>query len=204
MTFQSKAVDAFTAFHAAFKKTDMWRAMVNTRENSPWHREENVGVHTQMLLDWYMQNLAANRSETQRMLTLVACLFHDVGKPPAQVVKFREDRGEYRAYHGHEQLSARMWVDYAMTHEQEVQYDLRFTLDDVANVALMLERHVPFDMKDEKKRKALKDTFMTRMGRAGHQAWLDLLLSDQHGRVSDDQAAKLERVDVWMKEWEKV
>jgi hypothetical protein len=57
--------------------------------------------------------------ETQQITTLVACLFHDVGKPPAQVTKHSEERGEYRMYAGHEQLSARIWVDYAMTHEAQ-------------------------------------------------------------------------------------
>lgn len=198
---QSPALAAFSVFFENFRKTEYWRAMQNTREDSPWHREANVAVHTQMLLDWYMTNMAQHRNDSQRVLSLVACLFHDVGKPPAQVVKHSEERGEYRAYHGHEQLSARMWVDYAMSNPNEVEA-LRFTMMDVSNVALMVEHHVPFATKDTKKRQALKTAFMTRMGEAGHRAWLDFLLSDQHGRTSDDQATKLAAVDVWMKDWE--
>jgi hypothetical protein len=204
MTFRSDAVDRFAAFHAQFKKHDWWRAMQNTREDSPWHRESNVSVHTQMLLDWYMNNLVANRSEKQRLLTLVGCLFHDVGKPPSQIIKHSEERGEYRAYHGHEQVSARMWVDYAATNLDHVRELLRFDLEDISNVALMLEHHVPFALKDKNKRKNLKQAFMLRMGEGGHRAWLDLLLSDQHGRISDAQAEKLAAVDAWMTEWEKV
>lgn len=197
-------MDRFDTFFANFKKTYQWRDMVHTREDSPWHREENVGVHTQMLITWYTDNLMSSRNEHQQMLTLIASLFHDVGKPPAQIVKFSEERGEYRAYHGHEMLSARMWVDYAASRPEVIANDLRFTVDDVSNVAFMIEHHVPFDMKNPKKRKALKDSFINRMGVAGHRAWLDLLLSDQHGRNSDDQAAKLARVDEWMKDWELV
>ncbi len=198
------ATERFSAFFEVFKKTEMWRAMQNTREDSPWHREANVAVHTQMLLDWYKENLFSSRSEKQRMLTMVCCLFHDVGKPPAEIKKWSAERGEYRAYHGHEQVSARMWVDYAMSNFEMVGETLRFGLPDVCNVAFFVEHHVPFAMKDPKKRKVLKDSIMLRTGEAGHRAWLDFLLSDQHGRISDGQAEKLTAVDQWMKDWEKV
>lgn len=200
----TEACRRFDAFYGFFKQTELWRAMANTREDSPWHREANVGVHTDMLLRWYLENLGANRSETQRMTTMVACLFHDVGKPPSEIQKFSEERGHYRAYHGHEQTSARIWVDFAMSHKELVAEVLGFTNQDVANIAMMLEYHVPFGLKDKTKRKNLKQAFMLRMGEAGHRAWLDLLLSDQHGRNSDDQATKLAAVDAWMKEWELV
>ena len=201
---KTQAQHNFEAFFKKFRQDPLWIAMVNTREDSPWHREANVGVHTEMLLSWYAENLAANRSQEQQMLTMVACLFHDVGKPPAQIEKFSEERGHYRAYHGHEQLSARIWVDYALRNMHDVFTVLRFGPKEVSNVALMLEHHVPFGLKDKRKRKELKDAFMSRMGEAGHRAWLDLLLSDQHGRISDGQAEKLAAVDVWMKEWDQV
>lgn len=203
-TVKSDAVTRFMGFFHDFQETTLWKDMEKTVENSPWHREANVSVHTKMLLRWYFENLASKRSDTQRMLTLVSCLFHDVGKPPAEVLKFSEERGEYRAYHGHEQLSARLWVDFAMSNWEMVSNTLRFTLDDVSNVAFMVEHHVPFSMVKPHKKQALKTSLLWRMGEDGHQAWLDFLLSDQHGRNSDDQAAKLARVEVWMSEWEKV
>lgn len=197
-------LERFTAFKAVFMQTPLWQAMKNTREDSPWHREENVAVHTEMLLSWYKDNLFNSRSDRQRMLTMVGCLMHDIGKPPAQIIKHSEERGEYRAYHGHEQLSARMWVDYAMSNLEMVTETLRFGLVDIANVALMLEHHVPFGLKHKQKRKDLKTGIVGRLGDDGHRAWLDMLLSDQHGRISDGQAEKLAAVDVWMKEWETV
>lgn len=196
--------ERFDLFFSNFRQTGLWRAMVNTRENSPWHREANVSTHTEMLLSWYKDNLASNRSDHQRMLTMVACLFHDVGKPIAEIVKHSAERGEYRAYHGHEQISARVWADYALVHHSQVREILGFSAADVANISLMLEHHVPFHLKDKRKRKDLKEAFIHRMGQAGHRAWLDLLLSDQHGRISDGQAEKLAAVDAWMKEWEQV
>lgn len=198
------AKERFSEFFSTFQKTDTWRAMLNTREDSPWHREENVAVHTRMLIDWYQSNLASARNEEQQLMTLVSCLMHDVGKPPAQIIKFSEERGEYRAYHGHELISARMWVDYAMSNYATVNELLRFNITDISNIAFFLEHHVPFALKDQSKRKSLKQSILNRTGEAGHRAWLDLLLSDQHGRISDDQDKKLRDVDDWLAEWEKV
>lgn len=197
----TEAVARFEQFAANFKTTKLWQAMAATKEDSPWHREANVGVHTDMLLRWYMDNLAIHRSDRQRVLTMVACLFHDVGKPPSEIQKHSEERGDYRAYHGHEQVSARIWVDYAVRNFAEVKELLQLDMQDVANISLMIENHVPFDLKKGDKRRALKQAFFSRMGESGHRAWLDLLLSDQHGRISDGQAEKLAAVEQWMHGW---
>jgi hypothetical protein len=195
----------FDLFFAHVRETSMWHDMVNTHEGSPWHREANVAVHTQMLLAWYVENMYEHRSEKQRIYSMIACLFHDVGKPPAEIEKYSEARGNYRAYHGHEALSARMWVSYATGPAFTMLRDLfNFTIVDIADIALMIEYHVPFDIKDERKKKALKNTLLNRLGPDGHRAWLDFLLSDQHGRLSDDQDAKLKRVSDWMDAWELV
>ena len=199
MTAQEK----FNKFFDTFKLTKLWKDMENTHEDSPWHRESSVAVHTQMLLDWYNTHYFSARNEHQQSLTMIACLMHDVGKPMAEVTKFSEERGTYRAYHGHELLSARIWTDYALSAQRHHGFVIDFNLNDIANVALMVEHHVPFALKDKKKRAALKGAFMHRMGEEGHQAWLDLLNSDQHGRISDDQDKKLADVAVWMQEWER-
>lgn len=198
------STDRFEIFFKEFRSDPMWLAMEATVENSPWHRETNVAVHTAMLIEYYKSSLIVNRTEEQRMLTLLSCLFHDVGKPPSEVVKNSPERGEYRAYHGHELRSARMWVNYSLTNKDMIFNFLQLSLQDVSNIALMLEHHVPFALKDRKKRKSLKEALHIRMGKDGHQAWLDMLNSDQNGRISDDQAIKLAHVALWMKEWEEV
>jgi hypothetical protein len=199
-----KAVDRFNTFFDIFKKTDLWRSMLCTREDSPWHREENVAEHTRMLIMWYQRNLLNYRNERQNILTLVSCLMHDVGKPLAQVVKTSEERGVYRAYTGHELISARIWSDYALSNFMLISDLFRFKLDDISNISFFLEHHVPFGLKNETKRSALKRSIIARTGEEGHRAWLDLLLSDQHGRISDDQATKLDAVDEWMHNWKQV
>lgn len=201
----TSAKERFEAFKANFAKTDWWRAMQLEREGTPWHREENVAVHTNMLLRFYDENFAANRNNIQQLMTRVACLFHDVGKPPSRIVRRSPERGEYRAYHGHELVSARMWIDYATgIGKKDVEQILCFTPEQVSFVAFMIEHHVPFALAKVEKRKALKAGMYNRMGEEGHRAWLDLLLSDQHGRISDDQHMKLKAVDDWMYHWERL
>lgn len=189
------------------RQTPEWEQLQLTRENSPWHREPNVAVHASMLMRWYQENLAVNRSDTQYLLTMVSCAFHDMGKPLSEETKTSPERGTYRAYHGHEKVSARLWVDYAMRHAGQVlgrESLLQLELADVANVALMIEHHLPFCLKKEQKLRALKDALFQRVGEVGHRAWLDLLLADQHGRVSDNQAANLASVEKWLDEWGRV
>lgn len=193
----------FDEFYGRFKSHPLWLAMERTVENSPWHREANVSVHTNMLLDWYKNYYLNIRTERQQLLSQISCLFHDVGKPPAEIVKHSEERGTYRAYHGHEQLSARLWVDYAYSNPAEIEF-LGLTPPIVSGIALMIEYHVPFALKDTMKRGALKTALITSLGEDGHQAWLDFLLCDQNGRISDDQPTKLAAVDVWMNEWKNV
>lgn len=199
----SLTVSKFEKFFDQFRQTEYWKAMENTKEDSPWHREDSVAEHTNMLLRWYRKNIADSRTPKQQMLSMISCLFHDVGKPPAKIEKFSEERGRYFAFHGHEQISARLWVDYALQNRTQL-VDLGLNSNDVSNIAFMIEHHVPFAMKDKNKRSALKQSLLKRMGEAGHQAWLDFLMSDQHGRISDNQDEKLANVAKWMMEWKEV
>ncbi len=191
----------FQKVEQKLKSSPLWKEMLNTYENSPWHREANVAEHTRMALSWYKNNLSFNRNETQQFLTQTAILFHDVGKPMAEVVKFKEERGTYRAYSGHEQLSSRLWVDFALSHKELCQ-SISLGMNDISKVALMIEYHVPYGYKDCTKRINLKNALISKLGETGHRAWLDLLLSDQHGRISDNHADKITEVSNWLQDWE--
>ncbi len=196
----SQQMLAFTKFYDTFMRSPEWAAMQRTVEDSPWHRESSVAVHTQMLLDVLWCDVAKAHTPRGRSLVAVTCLFHDVGKPPAEVIKFKEDRGTYRAYHGHEQLSARLWVDYALRFRDDVAA-LGFDTTDVSHVAFMIEHHVPFQLKDPRKRKALK---LAMQQRGVHDEWLSLLWCDQHGRTSDDEEQKLAAFRQWLEDWRTV
>lgn len=194
----SLALQAFESFYNRFRKTSLWANMKNTRENSPWHREPNVGDHTQMLIDWYMGNLASQRNDKQRMLTLVACLFHDVAKPVCEVKKHSEERGEYRSYVGHDLASARIWMDFALS---ENINDLQLSIVDISNIAMMIEYHQAFKISDTRELLILKHAMLKRLGTLGHRAWLDLILSDIHGRIADDLPGDILKGEKWIQNW---
>lgn len=201
MKKESEAIVRFTAFFDEFRKTDLWRSMLLTREDSPWHREANVAEHARMIIDWYLNNLAWKRNDHQRVLTLVAGLFHDAGKPAAETIKHSPERGEYRAYPGHEQKSADIWNCYAQANAELVANTLRLTPADIETISLFIHNHVPFKISDEEEKKALKQRILDQAHESGHRAWLDLLISDQHGRSSDSHAENLAASDEWIIEW---
>lgn len=194
----------FEVFLIGFKLGVLWYDMEHTVEGSPWHKEANVGVHSTMLIEHYYNNFFEHRTEKQRMLSLVASAAHDLGKPRSMIMKFSEERGHYKAFHGHEKVSANLWIDYAYSNPEIVKDLLELSFRDVHNIAFMVEYHLPFDLKNKQKREALKTSLFKRFGEEGHQAWLDFILCDQNGRISEDKETKLAKVDIWMKEWESV
>ena len=105
------------------EKHEYWVAMSNTCEDSSWHREENVFVHTRMVVERFKKGIEyktySNHSEfTEDICMFFACAFHDVGKPVAREIpenkKFRDDGSVYYRFTGHEKISARMWEDFAV------------------------------------------------------------------------------------------
>ena len=186
---------ALMDFYVKFRKTDLWAQMEATVENSPWHREANVAVHTTMIIDHYLKTFAELRTQKERTLTVLAILFHDTGKPAAETEKHSEERGTYRVYAGHEKLSARTWVDFAMSHRAWLA-PLDVTLEDISNVAFAIEHHLPYGLKDPRKREAMKAALCQRFGSPA--VFFDLLRSDAAGRISDGHAEKLANVEAWI------
>lgn len=168
--------------------------MATTVEGSPWHREANVLVHTEMVVDEFIKMTdemhASANSDWNRVdyLAGIACVFHDTGKPKCEIEKFSEARGKYRAYHGHELMSARLFESYAC------QHDPSFTASDIAFVTFFIEHHKPWEMTDVKKLK-----MMARTAKAyGKQQFKHALLADQKGRTSDNKAENYAKCELWM------
>lgn len=127
----------------------------------PWHREDYLGA--------------------------ISCAFHDTGKPDAEIEKWSEARGKYRAYHGHELLSARIFETYA------VQRFPMFSAEEIYCISWMIEHHMPWSLEDEGK--------LNNMARTANKFNPDVftraLLADQFGRIADDQKTKNERAVEW-------
>ena len=138
------SVDTFiTWYNQVFKVSYLYEAMEQTVEGSPWHRERNVGVHTDMVVSQYL-----TRSDIFDKIGALACAFHDVGKPNSMTQKFREDRGTYNAFNGHEQVSARLWEQYAVANWKTLVETFGLVSHDIYKIAVLIEHHVPWGMRD--------------------------------------------------------
>jgi predicted kinase len=181
-----------------FKTTPEWAQMVATVEASPWHREQNVAVHTEMVIAQYVERFMPLRTEREATIGLIASLFHDVGKPEAEeVVTTNAERGVYRRYAGHEQNSAVAFTEYWLKDEKLQEL---LPAHDARTVRWMIEHHLPYGLKDTQKVGALKAaTEATFWGLpAGEENFYDCLRSDAAGRISDDHETKLQNVEHWI------
>lgn len=188
---------ALAKFVEHFKKSEMWATMAKTKEDSPWHREESVAIHTEMVCHEFDQIAAKfTMAEDTSVITYLSLLFHDVGKPPCKVVKFKEARGYYNAFHGHEQKSARMFEDYYVNNFKLFKDWL--PVEDAYRVMWMIENHLPYDyMGNDKKMDYLRTAMDGNLG----DAWQGFgyhLLSDTYGRISDDAIEKRKKTEAFV------
>jgi predicted kinase len=193
----------FDVFFEKFKQTSLWVSMENTVEDSHWHREKNTAVHTQMMLDWYDANVKDSRSERLQLLTKLAILFHDVGKPVVEEVKENASRGTYRSYADHESRSSREFENFMMKDDQLYRKALGLTMQDMYTVMYMIAYHLPYKYVKAIKRVGLKATLQYFLGDK-YFAFFDLLRADQHGRISDNGDVEKQEVELWISEFEKL
>jgi predicted kinase len=178
-------------YNDVFKTDPLYLAMENTVEDSPWHRERNVGIHTDMVVSQYLST-----SDPFDVRGAIGCAFHDVGKPPAEIERFKPERGTYRAYYGHELLSARMWEDFAVKNWTFLSEHFGLVPDDIYTIGWMIEHHVPWATKKDAKLDAFAATAYKTLG--FDETWANMLMADQSGRISDDSHQRLEQCNEWI------
>jgi len=175
----------------------LFRAMERTVEGSPWHREANVLVHTQMVVDEYVRrtdddcDFFSEPWSYRDYLGAVAVAFHDVGKPVAEKKKWSESRGDYRSYGGHEIISARLFTDWAASNVASTKW----TAEAIYNIAWMIEHHMPWEITDREK---LNNLAITAKQQYLGAVFMRVLYSDQWGRISDDTETKRAAVTAWI------
>lgn len=177
------------------------QAMKATVEDSPYHREENTWVHTEMTLDHYLTHLAPHRTEQQQKITLLALLWHDSGKPAAEEVLEKKDgSGVYRRYAGHEQDSA---VTFTETWLKDPALQALLDPSEARQVRWIIEHHLPFGYKDKVKVSALRTAIAHTLGE-DEECFYDHLQSDAFGRISDGMEEKLGNVAEWIAQFKAV
>lgn len=193
-------------------KTMMERLVVSTSpyvvemnatvEDSPWHREANVLVHTQMVVTEFLDrwhDKEYSHQDRNMYCAGVAALFHDFGKPDAEEEHTTPERGTYRRYKGHEAVSGAVFREVANDPAQwaelfgDVPNDL--TAKEKFVIALMIQHHLPYGYKDELTAQILR-TMEAFSG--GIAPFFALLRADCHGRISDDHETKKANVEVWI------
>lgn len=190
-------MNAFEYIHD-FKLTPEWAVMKATVENSPWHREDNVAVHTEMSLDQYTTRFAGARTDRQNSIALISILFHDVGKPEAEeVVDKKDGSGTYRRYAGHEQVSAVAFTEHYLKDDKLRSFLSR---EDARRVRWIIEHHLPYGLKDTTKVKDFRTATAVTLGDC-EETFYDCLRSDAAGRISDDHETKLQNVENWINEF---
>ena len=193
-------MDALT-YISHFKHTPAWKTMQATVEDSPWHREANVAVHTEMCIYQYMTRFLPLRSERQNKIALLALLFHDSGKPAAEETLDKKDgSGTYRRYAGHEQNSA---ITFTECWLKDPVLQSFVSVDEARQIRWIIEHHLPYGYKDGKKRSDLR-TATEHTLRDNIETFYDCLRSDAAGRISDDHEQKLANVEEWIREFRTV
>ena len=185
------------------KFTSEFKLMNETVENSAWHREKNVGVHTDMVVSQYL-TLAGSGSgiwSKVDVLGALACAFHDFGKPAAEEEKYSEERGVYRRYVGHEIKSSRIWEGLAIEYFDSLTELFDLDVDDIYRVAWVIEHHLPYGTKKPNKVKALRATVDQTVG---IDVFVNCLMADCLGRMSDDHDTKIENALQWCTEFRTV
>lgn len=199
-----KMKDKFYKFKAdIFDVTEYAEKLRRTVEASPWHREENVFRHTDMVLAEF-EKIQDERQfdEGAALIARMALLFHDVGKPAARTQKESVERGIYHSYPGHEQMSARELEDFCFTNFKLLRDTFGFSVYDGYAAGWMIEYHLPYDTKKPAKR-AIMASSVSAIENHYHARGLfaSILRSDARGRISDDKEVKLQKVEEWIREF---
>ena len=185
----------FEDFFALFRDTPEWGVMEQTVENSPYHREASVARHTEMTIQFWDDNFAQGYTEWENCIARITLLFHDLGKPGT-----RKEGTEHPSFHGHESVSANHLIT-VMGNPiiRAAFYELGMQDYDLTVIRNLIQYHLPYGIQGEKL-SGLK-THLEQMGVAG--MFLDILRSDQGGRISDDHAGKVEKQEAWIADvWE--
>lgn len=180
----------FIETYEQLKTTPLFQHLKYVKEDSPWHREANVFVHINMVVEEYIK-LAPDIWTQFDFCAAMACAFHDIAKPLSHRVKFKPERGVYNAFHGHEQLSARMFEDYCL------QTGFLSELNPYCLYAIefLIENHIPWETKDKHKLRAMALTANRLFGST--VPFTNALMADTKGRISDDGPEKIAKSQAW-------
>lgn len=184
-------------------KEKVFEDMLNTCEARPYHREDNVLMHTSMVCDWYVMNYRRTKSleecgasheslDGDYFLGLFACLLHDVAKPECQTQKENDKRGVYYGYDKHDVIGA------DKAEEILARYDV--SEFEIYRIKWMIQHHSTFWSTKNKVLRFDMASFMTK-----HDCYLPFkyfMLADTNGRVCDEGLKRIDLDEQFFKDFE--
>ena len=172
-------------YHQVFTDSELYKSMATTVESSPYHREKSVAVHTDMVVMNLLSALSRDVIAPKAMLCgLFAAAFHDTGKPVVVQVKNNEERGDYKSFAEHERASARLWESFYLKNRNFLLSVFGINNIDSYVIAVMIEWHRPWSLKDKEK---IKNIHRSLLSRDNISVYHYLLWADNAGRISDDE-----------------
>lgn len=186
-----------TWYFNVFHTTSLYACMVETVEDSPWHRECNVGIHTDMVVGQYV-GMSPDVWSVDDLNGAFACAFHDVGKPPAEEIMHSAERGTYRRYTGHELMSTRLWEDFVTENWDEMVETFNLVPNDIYVIGWVIEHHLPYGIK---KRDKVNAMVYTARKTVGEKVFARVLKADTLGKICDDHAEKIANNAAWIEEF---
>ena len=179
---------------------ELFQQLSTIKENSPWHREDSVLIHTNTVIHELYNRVDNNSSsDFADIASLFAAAFHDVGKYYTQSIKSIEPNGLPRlSFSAHEQSSATHWQDYAIKNWDLISSSFPVINQDkkfIWLVSWMIEFHLPYKIKKPDK---LKNLYNTTSIMDVTKAFGNLLLSDAAGRISDNFDVNYSEVETWV------
>ncbi|ASV44095.1 hypothetical protein PBI_SCTP2_80 [Salicola phage SCTP-2] len=142
-------------FNTFFSNSDYKIRMENTVESSPYHLEDNVWVHTQMVVSEYMNCVNNDEWTRQDFMGAIAASFHDTGKPHTEEEFYDDKHGKWKKrYSNHEYYSGGLFIDFALgCYEGNWIVRHYLTDDDIYNVWVMIAYHMPYQYNNDRLRK---------------------------------------------------
>lgn len=167
----------FDKYFKIIKEEPIFNNMRNCKEDSPYHREESVFVHTMMVCEEFDRRYSD--LDDDYFVGLFACLFHDLGKPACRTRKESEKRGVYHSFDGHDSVSAELAQDIM------VRYD--FNEFDIVRITWMIRHHQTFwSLKDNAKKAWIAEKFRNPGFGLDFHCFRAFMLADDAGRIVDE------------------
>ncbi len=187
--------------HAAGSASPHVQTMKNTVEDSPWHREASVWVHTEMVVTEFLKiwdESGRDKNDWVMFRAGIAALFHDFGKPDAEEERTSAEGKTYRRYAGHEAISATEFRVLATSGKWEETFGVTCPLEatDLFVIAYMIQHHLPYSYKDVLRNNVVQTAWF--FNEHDLFPFFSLLRADARGRISDGHEEKLANVEAWI------